>query len=361
MKKSFFLILGIVQYLLTYSQNQISFKNIIKDYNYSIDSFFIGASLNHFQLNSQAENLFLNEFNYLTPANAFKQTIIHPRPNIWKWEKCNDFINFANENNLVLRVHGPISPQSSKWVKDDERTKEELTLILDEYFIELCKKVNKESVVRWMDVVNETVLRNGSWFAEKPGNTKWENPWTQIGINEDGYPKYIVRAFEIANKHAPKVKLVYNHNGGMEKVMWEKVIETIAYLKSKGLRVDAIGWQAHLRINSLSKEELDYLDYLIDWAHTNNLEFHITELNLWVQDEMTDLDSIQNVQSNIYQKLVNKLISKKNNGVIALNFWGLKDRNGRQKHNKNILSIYDRNLNPNPCLETIKSCLNNGE
>ena len=64
---------------------------------------------------------------------------------------------------------------------------------------------------------------------------------------------------------------------------------------------------------------------------------------------------------NIYQKLINKLISKKNNGVVALNFWGLKDRNGRQKLNKNILSIYDRNLNPNPCLETIKSCLNNGE
>ena len=44
---------------------------------------------------------------------------------------------------------------------------------------------------------------------------------------------------------------------------------------------------------------------------------------------------------------------------LFINFWGLKDRNGRQKLNKNILSIYDRNLNPNPCLETIKSCLNN--
>ena len=62
-----------------------------------------------------------------------------------------------------------------------------------------------------------------------------------------------------------------------------------------------------------------------------------------------------------YRTLINTLISKKNNGVITLNFWGLKDRNGRQKYNKNILSIYDRNLNPNPCLETIKSCLNNGE
>ena len=50
---------------------------------------------------------------------------------------------------------------------------------------------------------------------------------------------------------------------------------------------------------------------------------------------ITDLDSIQNVQSNIYQKLVNKLISK-NNGVIALNFWGLKDRNG----GKSIIKIF---------------------
>ena len=63
------------------SQNSI--KEIIKDYNYSTDSFFIGASLNHFQLNSNDENLFLNEFNYMTPANSFKQTVIHPKPGEW--------------------------------------------------------------------------------------------------------------------------------------------------------------------------------------------------------------------------------------------------------------------------------------
>ncbi|GIR98034.1 MAG: hypothetical protein CM15mP101_04040 [Flavobacteriaceae bacterium] len=54
----------------------------------------------------------------------------------------------------------------------------------------------------------------------------WENPWTQIGLNDDGFPIYIVKAFEIANKYAPNVKLVYNHNGGMERKMWEKVLET---------------------------------------------------------------------------------------------------------------------------------------
>ena len=338
-------------------QNNISIKNIIKDNNYSKDSFFIGGTFNHFQLNTDIEELFLKEFNYLTPANSFKQTVIHPKPNVWRWERYNDFINFANENDLILRVHGPISPQASKWVKDDIRTKDELSIILDEFLIELCKKVNKESAVRWMDVVNETVLRNGEWFKEKPGNNKWENPWTQIGINDDGFPKYIVRSFEIAKEYAPNIKLVYNHNGGMEKVMWEKIMETITYLKSKGLRVDAIGWQAHLRTNSLSNEDLKYLDYLIDWAHSNNLEFHVTELNLWVKEEILNLDSIQNIQAKLYEKIINKLISKKKNGTVALNFWGLKDRKGGQKNNKTILSIFDQNLNANPALNTIKTSL----
>ena len=339
------------------SQNNHNIKNIIEEFNYSKDSFFIGASLNHFQLNTEIEKIFLKEFNYLTPANSFKQTVIHPKPDVWRWNRYNDFINFANENNLFVRVHGPISPQASKWVKDDLRTKEELSNILDEYLTELCKKVNKEKSVKWMDVVNETVLRNGNWFAEKPGNNQWENPWTQIGINDDGFPKYIVKSFEIANKNAPNVKLVYNHNGGMEKVMWEKIMETISYIKSKGLRIDAIGWQAHLRTNSLSNEDLEYLDYLMEWAHKNNLEFHITELNLWVKEENPNLDSVQNIQSELYEKIINKMISKKNNGVVALNFWGMKDRKGAHKLNRNILSIYDQSLIPNPALNTIKRTL----
>ena len=339
------------------SQNNHNIKNIIEEFNYSKDSFFIGASLNHFQLNTEIEKIFLKEFNYLTPANSFKQTVIHPKPDVWRWNRYNDFINFANENNLFVRVHGPISPQASKWVKDDLRTKEELSNILEEYLTELCKKVNKEKSVKWMDVVNETVLRNGNWFAEKPGNNQWENPWTQIGINDDGFPKYIVKSFEIANKNAPNVKLVYNHNGGMEKVMWEKIMETITYIKSKGLRIDAIGWQAHLRTNSLSNEDLEYLDYLMEWAHKNNLEFHITELNLWVKEENPNLDSVQNIQSELYEKIINKMISKKNNGVVALNFWGMKDRKGAHKLNRNILSIYDQSLIPNPALNTIKRTL----
>ena len=210
---------------------------------YHLDSFYIGATLNHSQLNSPISKLFLNEFTYSTPENCAKQAQIHPEPGKWRWGKLNDYLKFANNNNITLRIHGPISPQASWWAKSDERSKEELLTNLNEFFTALCIKINDEPSVKWMDVVNETVTRKGDWFAEKPGFKKWENPWTQIGLNEDGIPIYIIRAFEIAMKYAPNVSLVYNQHGGMEPMMWKRVLETILYLKEKGFRVNGIGWR----------------------------------------------------------------------------------------------------------------------
>ena len=42
------------------SQNHQTIKNIIEEFNYSKDSFFIGASLNHFQLDTEIEKIFLS-------------------------------------------------------------------------------------------------------------------------------------------------------------------------------------------------------------------------------------------------------------------------------------------------------------
>ena len=119
-----------------------------------------------------------------------------------------------------------------------------------------------------MDVVNETIDKEANWTVEKSG-TGYQNPWTQIGKNEDGIPLYIIRSFEIANEFAPNISLVFNQHQGMETTMWDKVKETILYLKNKGLRVDGLGWQSHLRddvVLSLNKEKFDYLMSLIDWG-----------------------------------------------------------------------------------------------
>ena len=334
-----------------------SFKKIMSD-EYNTDTFKFGATLNFFQFSSNVEDLFLKEFDYVVAENSFKQTIVHPEPDQWNWERVDAFLDFANKNNLKMRVHGPIGPQSSTWAKTDSRTNEELIKNYEEFLTELCKKINNESNVKWMDVVNETIDKNANWTIEKAG-TGYQNPWTQIGENEDGIPLYIIRSFEIAKEHAPNISLVFNQHQGMQPVMWDKVKETILYLKNKGLRIDGLGWQAHLRDNvilSLNKEQFDYLLSLIDWAHENDLDFHITEIDYRMTGDPPNNSEYER-QANGYANIAKALIAKRNNGVVTFNTWGVYDKNEVSDHEYKY--IYDSNLNPKKAVDLLKSSLKN--
>ncbi len=317
----------------------------------------IGATLNYNELNTKKEELFLKDFTYLTPANAAKQTKIHPRPGVWNWHEVDEFIDFAKRNDLLVRLHGPISPQASKWAKEDNRTPEELAKNLEEFATAFAMKFNKEPNVKWMDVVNETILWDASWFGPKKGTDSWENPWLQMGLDENGYPLYILKAFEIATKYAPNIELVYNQNVGMESKMWDKVKETVLYLRSKGYRVDGIGWQAHLLLGAKREDFVDNIDEsmqklanLIDWAHQNDLAFHVTELDYLVKKKK-HVDAERKVQKEVYSKLVDVLVKKSKHGEVTLNLWDLGVR--RAKGKGYFQSIYDDDFNPTPAHSVI--------
>ncbi len=343
-----------IQYLVPSSKNTSVFfeeKNRLK----------IGATLNYHQLGTEKENLFLNDFNFLTPANAAKQARLHPRPGIWQWDRIENFLQFAKNNDLIVRIHGPVSPQASKWAKEDHRTAAELENMMVNFMTQTAKRYNEESNVKYMDVVNETILPNGKWFGPRKGTHLWENPWLKMGLDENGYPNYIVRAFEIATANAPNVKLVYNQNGGMQSAMWERLKETVLYLRSKGLRVDGIGWQGHLNLSRSTLQFIENSDHamnelskLIDWAHANNLDFHVTELDYRVND-MTNLLEELEFQAELYEKIIKVLQSKVNSGIVTLNLWDIGER--LKKPSTFFQSIYDKDLNPTPAYQIIKKAL----
>ena len=343
-----------IQYLVpSYENTSVFFeeKNRLK----------IGATLNYHQLGTKKENLFLNDFNFLTPANAAKQARLHPRPGIWQWDRIENFLQFAKNNDLIVRIHGPVSPQASKWAKEDHRTAAELENVMVNFMTQTAKRYNEESNVKYMDVVNETILPSGKWFGPRKGTHLWENPWLKMGLDENGYPNYIVRAFEIATANAPNVKLVYNQNGGMQSAMWERLKETVLYLRSKGLRVDGIGWQGHLNLSRStlqfienSDHALNELSKLIDWAHANNLDFHVTELDYRVND-MTNLSEELEFQAELYEKIIKVLQSKVNSGIVTLNLWDIGER--LKKPSTFFQSIYDKDLNPTPAYQIIKKAL----
>ena len=333
-----------------------SIGDVLSEKNYK--NFYFGATIATSQLGTDAEKILVNNFNMTVPENAVKQARVRPDPNTWNWKQIDAIIDMAKKNNLLVRLHGPISPQASHWAKNDNRKPEELDKIMTEFLTAQCKRFNGHPNIKWMDVVNETVTRSGDWFGPKIGVTKWENPWTIIGsdVDRNKTPLYISKSFQIAGKHAPDISLVYNQHGGMEEVMWEKVKETIIYLRDKGHRVDGIGWQAHLSSNvKYGEKEIKYLSDLIDWSHQNNLDFHVTEIDYKIYGQITDQK--QNLQAKTYSDILKVLMSKRDNGLVTFNTWGVVDRVGT--HTDKSRFIFDLAGNPKPAYFALKKVLDN--
>ena len=299
-------------------------KDIVAE-KYPKGNVYIGGTTGWEKLNRGSGVVLDREFSYVTPENDFKQHHIHPSPKKWNWKTADAWVQRCAERNQVLRIHGPISPQCSVWAMQDHRTAAELEQNLVEYMTALCKRYDKYKHVKWMDVVNETVSSKGNWLGPKPGTGKWENPWPKIGFDESDPlrpPLYIKMAFEIANKHAPNTKLIINQHGSMQKPMWEKVKATILYLRKQGLRVDGIGWQAHVNVGwENEKGNVQYFRELIDWSHANNLSFHVTENNVWLRKKEKDYEA----QAKTFGAILRILLEKRHSGVVTWNVWNISD------------------------------------
>lgn len=313
------------------AQSGRRFRDIVAE-KYPDSTLYIGSASHRHLLNTSTADILTREFSYVTPANKFKQNYIHPDPEIWRWEDSDYWVDFAASNNQVMRLHAPISPQCSKWVKNDERTAAELKQMLEEYMTELCKRYNDYDHIKWLDVVNETVNPDGSWKGPKEGVDKWENPWPQIGYDDDpnNTPLYIKYAFEIADSLAPDLKLIINQHGSMQTAMWDKIKETVMYLREQGLRVDGIGWQAHIEAGWEKKgNNPEKLQSLIEWAHSHDLEFHITENNSWLEkweyDEPEERQENFEKQGETFAALVRTLLPYRKTGVVSWNLWHIKD------------------------------------
>ncbi|MEP4095826.1 sulfatase-like hydrolase/transferase [Reichenbachiella sp.] len=319
---------------------------------------YVGATIAHKQLDTDAEYILTSQFNYTVAENAGKQARVHPSPGQWNWREIDEVLGMAQKSDLMVRLHGPISPQASQWAKNDSRTADELLQNMTEFMTEQCKRYNGHPQVRWMDVVNETVTPAGEWFEPKPGVKQWENPWTIIGADKDKNktPLYISKAFEIANEHAPEISLVFNQHGGMQPGMWDKVKETILYLRKKGLRVDGLGWQAHLRSDkplANDPEQLKYLSELIDWAHANNLDFHVTEIDYKIMGEMNE--EAQRRHAEAYSNIMKVLLAKASSGLVTFNTWGIMDRPG--KHTDKWRFLFTNEGKAKPAFYALKNVL----
>ena len=319
----------------------------------------VGGTISAPLLGTSAETIINREFQFITPANAFKQTTVHPEPGNWNWKRADMWVERCEQRREIMRLHACVSPQCSAWAEEDDRTPEELRQVMEQYVRGICKRYADRKHVRWIDVVNETVTREGEWFGPKPGVGKWQNPWTQIGFDETHPlrpPLYIKLAFEIANRHAPNINLLYNQHGGMEPAAWERVRATVMYLKEQGVRVDGVGWQAHVDAGfEKDPANMKQLNDLITWAHANDLEFHVTENTVWLRDGGSEAELKK--QADTYRAIVNVLLDHSHNGVVAWNVWQMRDTDPQR--GDLMATMFDKDGKPKPAYYAVQEELLN--
>jgi endo-1,4-beta-xylanase len=373
---------------------ELSIRQLIAKY---YTSFNVGASSSQEYMktpDARAERFF-NEFSYNTPENSFKISTIYNKDgkegDKYKPDEYRYFIEQARKYKQVIRAHGPISPQTNKWSKEDNRTPAELDGLLTIHLTKLCKELeeNKDVVIS-MDVVNECfagsnlkgigydgsetddkiVYHSYDWFGPRKGDLQWENPWTILGFatvkingQELIIPEYIVKAFTIATKNAPGIKLIWNDHGKViDPKLYEKLGLCVLYLRSIGLRVDGIGWQGHVDIGwEKDPANIKNMENVIDWCHQNKLEFHVTELDVTVATkrgteffDTAKLASTRQGQSETFAAVLETLLKKVGMGAASLNFWTMYDH-----CNKGVTfaGLFDKGGNPNPSYTRVKELL----
>jgi GH35 family endo-1,4-beta-xylanase len=350
------LVLGLGQFLLAQNLPMPEgrrLRDIVAE-KYPEGNLLVGATTGSWGFSNPIGELMDREFSYVTPENDFKHSVIRSDPDQWSWDRADAWLQHIIDNDQVLRMHGPIAPQCSRWAKEDLRTAEELSEELDTFMTALCLRYNGVEGIQYLDVVNEIALPDGSWLGPKPGTDSWENPWFKIGQDNDPNhtPLYVSQAFGIAKKHAPDLKLILNNHCHPGTAGMEKVKETILYLRERGYRVDGLGWQAHLDVGWATTENLQELREVIDWCEEQNLEFHITEFDAWITNLYTQ--SLED-QAYTYKSIMDVLVEKQDGLTIGWNTWHITDAAGWKP--ERIPSVFDEQYKPKPAYYALQLAL----
>jgi endo-1,4-beta-xylanase len=349
--------------LLTCAEKEHGLKDAFKN------DFLIGVALKTAPSDDQDARIFsiaVEQFNSITPENLLKWETVQPEPGRFDFGPADRFVKFGKKHDMFIVGHVLVCPNRTPgWVfKDEKGNWTNRATLLARMRKHIYTVVGRyRGLIRGWDVVNE--------FVDGDGRPR-ETPWLKI-IG----PDYAEKAFEYAHEADPKAELYYNDFMLYKPAKRAGVVKMAERILKKGLRLDAIGMQAHYRIDSPAVEDLDSS---ITAFSKLGLKVHFTELdmdvlpaagddigaditqNLELQKKLDPYangipDSVQQALAHRYADLF-RLFLKHRGKVGRVTLWGvsdgvswLNDRPVRGRTNYPLL--YDRDLKPKPAYYSI--------
>jgi endo-1,4-beta-xylanase len=318
-------------------------------------------------LEPKATQIIKEQFNSIVSENALKWDSVHPEPNKYTFDQGDSLVAFGERNNMKVIGHCLLwHNQTPKWVFEDakgkpasrdtllKRMQDHITTVVSHY---------KGKIYGW-DVLNEAIDENGELRKSK---------WLEI-IGED----YIQKAFEFAHAADTGAQLYYNdYNIELSRKYAPRLLKLISDLKSKGIKIDAVGIQAHWHLDAPKLEEIDSA---ITAFSNLGVKVMFTEMDINVLPRPENLsganitdhfqltkesnpypetlpDSMQQVLAKRYVDIF-KVFLKHKGEVTRVTFWGLYDgqswlNNWPIAGRTNYPLLYDRNFMPKPAFNAL--------
>jgi endo-1,4-beta-xylanase len=332
--------------------------------------FLVGTAIMSRSLeNPELAALIAEQFDCLTGENEFKPASLHPQPDRFRFEPADKIVDFAQAHRMKVIGHTLCwHSQSPAWLY---RGADGKPLPRDEAVRNLKEHIDavvghfKGKVVGW-DVVNEAISDAG---ADDLRDTP-----ARRAIGDD----YIVKAFEFAHAADPDAELYYNDYSNEQPKKLEKTIRLVRELKAKGVRLDAVGIQAHFRLDDSDAPER--LDRAIAAYAAEGVKVMFTELDVDVLPrrargadvaarERGGADpytrglppEVAEAQARYYARIFR--VALKHPGVVTrVTFWGTHDGAswlnfwpaGRRTNHP---LLFDRALKPKPAHRAVREAL----
>ena len=343
------------------TENDASLKGVLGD------KFLVGVALNTRQssgVDTAAVKIVKRHFNSVVAENCMKCQTIHPEEDRYDFSQADEFVKFGEDNGMYIIGHCLVwHSQLAHWFCVDkdgnnvapevlkQRLKDHITTIVSRY---------KGRVKGW-DVVNEAILEDGSYRKSK---------FYEI-LGEE----FIPLAFQYAHEADPEAELYYNDYNMHEAGKRATVVKLVNDMKSKGLRVDAIGMQGHVGLDYPSLT--DFEESMLAYASTG-AKVMITE---WDMSALPTLKRTANVSDTVaYKKMLNpypeslpdsvsqqwnnrmsdflNLFIKHSDFVSRVTAWGVSDgdswKNGFPvRGRKDYALLFDRDYQPKDFIKKI--------
>jgi endo-1,4-beta-xylanase len=295
----------------------------------------VGAAINRAQAAEQdpvATAIVTRHFDQVSPENDLKWERIHPEPDRYDFGPADRYVEFGRRRAMFVVGHVLLwHQQTPAWVFAGEGGKpldRATALARLRGHIQAVAGRYKGRVGGW-DVVNEALEDDGSMRQ-----TKWRD-----AIGDD----YIAKAFEYARAADPAAELYYNDYNLWKPAKRDAAIRLVQGLKAKGLRVDAIGEQAHWGIDD---PPLAAIDKTLAAFAAAGIRVHVTELDMDVlprDPDMWGADLAKKAKiraaTNVYPEGLPPAMQERlarryaecfrlflKHGVRRVTFWGVTDK-----------------------------------